>query len=79
MVCLAAALAVCGDDDDSVGPGGTAGVGGAGGEGGGASTIEQPNRFRLRLDDDAAPAVVLELDKQKALEVFGEGGAKKIT
>ncbi|MCU0686596.1 MAG: hypothetical protein MUF34_30840, partial [Polyangiaceae bacterium] len=79
LLCLAAALVACGDDDDgSDGAGGTGGAGGQGGEGG-AFTIEQPNRFRVRLDDDAAPAVVLELDKAKALEVFGEGGAKKIT
>ncbi|HEU4406911.1 MAG TPA: hypothetical protein VFS43_16710 [Polyangiaceae bacterium] len=75
---LAAALAACGDDDGGAGDAGAGGQGGQGGEGG-VVTIERPNRFRVRLDDDAAPSVVLKLDKAKALEVFGESGAKKIT
>jgi hypothetical protein len=75
---LSAALVACGGDDDDNALGGSGGQGGQGGEGG-AVTIERPNRFRVRLDDDAAPAVVLKLDKAKALEVFGEDGAKKIT
>jgi hypothetical protein len=79
---LVAALAAC---DDGGGSGGGAGEGGggsdpgAGGGGGAAPVIEKPNRFRLRLDDAEVPDVVLELDKAKALEVFGEDGARQIT
>ncbi|WP_437975568.1 hypothetical protein WMF11_47960 [Sorangium sp. So ce295] len=77
---LLAALAACGDDGGGGGSG-AAGGGGSGGEGGGGGgvVIEEPNRFRLRIDDAEVPSVVLELDKQKALQVFGEDGAKKIT
>ena len=72
-----AALAACGDDGGGGGSG-AAGGGGSGGEGGGGGggggvLIEEPNRFRLRIDDAEVPSVVLELDKQKALQVFGEG------
>ncbi|WP_437278379.1 hypothetical protein WME90_45385 [Sorangium sp. So ce375] len=77
---LLAALAACGDDGGGGGSGG-AGGGGGGGEGGagGGVVIEEPNRFRLRIDDAEVPSVVLELDRDKALQVFGEDGAKKIT
>ncbi|WP_437305666.1 hypothetical protein [Sorangium sp. So ce388] len=73
-----AALAACGDDD---GGGGNGAAGGGGGEGGAGSTpvIEEPNRFRMRIDDAEVPSVTLQLDKQKALQVFGEDGAKQIT
>src|SRR5687768_3730368 len=59
---LAAALVACGDDDGGAGDAGSGGAGGQGG-GGGVVTIERPNRFRVRLDDDDAPSVVLKLDK----------------
>lgn len=77
-------LAACGDSDGTGGAGSGGSGGGAGGgagEGGagGSVVIEEPNRFRLRLDDAEVPAVELELDKQKALQVFGEEGAKQIT
>ncbi|XXX75830.1 hypothetical protein WMF30_50090 [Sorangium sp. So ce134] len=77
---LLAALAACGDGGGGSGGSGAAG-GGGGGEGGagGGPVIEEPNRFRLRIDDAEVPSVVLELDKQKALQVFGEDGAKQIT
>ncbi|WP_437983107.1 hypothetical protein [Sorangium sp. So ce117] len=77
---LLTALAACGDDGGGGGSG-AAGGGGSGGEGGGGGgvVIEEPNRFRLRIDDAQVPSVVLELDKQKALQVFGEDGAKQIT
>ncbi|WP_437831356.1 hypothetical protein [Sorangium sp. So ce1153] len=73
-----AALAACGDDD---GGGGNGAAGGGGGEdgAGGSPVIEEPNRFRLRIDDAEVPSVTLQLDKQKALQVFGEEGAKQIT
>ncbi|WP_437657018.1 hypothetical protein [Sorangium sp. So ce1182] len=73
-----AALAACGDDD---GGGGSGAAGGGGGEGGAGSgpVIEEPNRFRMRIDDAEVPSVTLQLDKQKALQVFGEDGAKQIT
>ncbi|WP_437621597.1 hypothetical protein [Sorangium sp. So ce1151] len=73
-----AALAACGDDD---GGGGSGAAGGGGGEGGAGSApvIEEPNRFRMRIDDAEVPSVTLQLDKQKALQVFGEDGAKQIT
>ncbi|WP_441290021.1 hypothetical protein ACSRUE_05005 [Sorangium sp. KYC3313] len=78
---LLAALAACGDDGG--GGSGAAGGGGSGdgggGGGGGGVLIAEPNRFRLRIDDAEVPSVVLELDKQKALQVFGEDGAKQIT
>ncbi|MGK4001181.1 hypothetical protein WMF31_01050 [Sorangium sp. So ce1036] len=80
---LLAALAACGDSSGSGGAGGAGGAGGGGGgEGGGEGggvVIEEPSRFRLRIDDAEAPSVVLKLDKQKALQVFGEDGAKQIT
>ncbi|WP_437483606.1 hypothetical protein WME75_43145 [Sorangium sp. So ce1014] len=74
-----AALAAC--SGGGGGGSGAAGGGGGGGEGGagGGPVIEEPNRFRLRIDDAEVPSVVLELDKQKALQVFGEDGAKQIT
>ncbi|WP_437589498.1 hypothetical protein [Sorangium sp. So ce1000] len=80
LLAALAALAACGDDGGGGGSGG-AGGGGGGGEGGagGGAVIEEPNRFRLRIDDAEVPSVVLELDKQKALQVFGEDGAKQIT
>jgi hypothetical protein len=39
---------------------------------------EGPARFFVALDDDPVPPVVLELDKQKALALFGEEAAQKI-
>ncbi|WP_437854956.1 hypothetical protein [Sorangium sp. So ce363] len=76
---LLVALAACGDDGGG-GGGGSGAAGGGGGEGGGGgAVIAEPNRFRLRIDDAEVPSVVLELDKQKALQVFGEDGAKQIT
>ncbi|WP_437646600.1 hypothetical protein [Sorangium sp. So ce362] len=73
-----AALAACGGGGGGSGAAGGGGGGGEGGAGGGP-VIEEPNRFRLRIDDAEVPSVVLELDKQKALQVFGEDGAKQIT
>ncbi|WP_437674616.1 hypothetical protein [Sorangium sp. So ce131] len=72
---LLAALAACGDD------GGQGGAGGAGGEGGqgGGPVIEEPNRFRMRIDDAEIPSVQIKLNKQTAMQVFGEEGAKRIT
>ncbi|WP_437952310.1 hypothetical protein WME98_17305 [Sorangium sp. So ce296] len=77
---LLAALAACGDGGGGGGSG-AAGGGDGGGEGGGGGgpVIKEPNRFRLRIDDAEVPSVVLELDKEKALQVFGEDGAKQIT
>ncbi|KYF54559.1 hypothetical protein BE08_37680, partial [Sorangium cellulosum] len=40
---------------------------------------EEPNRFRLRIDDAETPAVTLQLDREQVLQVFGEEGAKQIT
>ncbi|PCC66604.1 hypothetical protein SAMN02745121_00666 [Nannocystis exedens] len=37
------------------------------------------DRFFLRIDDTPPPPVVLEMDKAKALEIFGEAAAKDIT
>jgi hypothetical protein len=37
-----------------------------------------PKWFFLRLDDSARPPIVLELDKQKALELFGDEAARQI-
>ncbi|WP_437966783.1 hypothetical protein WMF04_45665 [Sorangium sp. So ce260] len=75
---LLAALAACSGGGGGGGSGAAGGGGGEGGAGGGP-VIEEPNRFRLRIDDAEVPSVVLELDKQKALQVFGEDGAKQIT
>jgi hypothetical protein len=79
---LLSALAACGDSSGSGGNGG-GGAGAAGGAGdggsGGGVVIEQPNRFRVRLDDAPVPALVLELDKEDALKLFGEDGASQIT
>jgi hypothetical protein len=36
------------------------------------------NRFFLRIDDSPPPPVVLEMDKAKALEIFGEAAAREI-
>ncbi|WP_437316057.1 hypothetical protein [Sorangium sp. So ce385] len=76
---LLAALAACGDGGGGGGSGAAGGGGGGEGGGGGGPVIEEPNRFRLRIDDAEVPSVVLELDKEKALQVFGEDGAKQIT
>ncbi len=58
---------------DSATPPGTSGDGGAGGDStsatGGAEPV--PNRYFLRIDDAVPADVVLDLDKQKALSVFG--------
>lgn len=78
-VLLLAALAGCGDSAGGGGAGGGGGDGGAGdGGSGGAAIIEKPARFRLRLDDAPVPSLVLELDKEKALKLFGEDGARQI-
>lgn len=46
---------------------------------GGPLTPEIPdNRYFLRIDDTPPPPVVLEMDKAKALEIFGETAAKEI-
>ncbi|MGK3984598.1 hypothetical protein WME99_16255 [Sorangium sp. So ce136] len=73
-----AALAACGDDG---GGGGNGAAGGGGGEGGagGSPVIEEPNRFRMRIDDAEVPSVTLQLNKQTAMQVFGEDGARQIT
>ncbi|XXY54585.1 hypothetical protein WME91_25980 [Sorangium sp. So ce269] len=78
LLAALAALAACGDDN---GGGGSGAAGGGGGEGGagGSPVIEEPNRFRLRIDDADVPSVTLQLDRQKAMQVFGEDGAKQIT
>ncbi len=39
---------------------------------------ESEARYFLRIDDDPVPPIVLELDKAKALEVFGEDAARQI-
>jgi hypothetical protein len=43
-----------------------------------ARPAEASNRFFIALDDEPVPPVVLELDKQKALELFGEEAAREI-
>ncbi|MCA9659785.1 MAG: hypothetical protein KC486_15690 [Myxococcales bacterium] len=37
-----------------------------------------PTRYFLRIDDEPVPDVVLEMDKEKALEVFGEAAARDL-
>ncbi|WP_438016490.1 hypothetical protein WMF18_37630 [Sorangium sp. So ce315] len=79
LLAALAALAACGDGGGS-GGGGHGATGGGGGEGGGGGpVIEEPNRFRLRIDDADVPSVTLQLDRQKAMQVFGEDGARQIT
>ena len=50
------------------------------GEGGDlpARPANASNRFFIALDDEPVPPVVLELDKQKALELFGGDAAREI-
>ncbi|HSN97303.1 MAG TPA: hypothetical protein VLS89_03360 [Candidatus Nanopelagicales bacterium] len=82
---LGGSLAACdGGEDGAAGAGGAGGEGGQGGAGGdttttGTGVTEAPNRFFLRIEDGPPPPIVLELDKQKALEVFGEEAARQIT
>ncbi|WP_437633312.1 hypothetical protein [Sorangium sp. So ce854] len=80
LLAALAALAACGDGAGG-GGNGAAGGGGGGGDGGagGGPVIEEPNRFRLRIDDAETPSVTLQLDRQQVLQVFGEEGAKQIT
>ncbi|WP_437688318.1 hypothetical protein [Sorangium sp. So ce176] len=80
LLAALATLAACGDDGGGGGSG-AAGGGGDGGEdgAGGSPVIEEPNRFRMRIDDADVPSVTLELDRQKAMQVFGEDGTKQIT
>ena len=83
---LLASLSACGDDGATGGSGGAGGGTGAGGNGaaGGDDTTSSgagpdPDApFYLRVNDGAPPPVVLDLDKQKALEVFGEDAARDI-
>lgn len=79
LLAALAALAACGDDDGGGGSGAAGGGGGGEDGAGGSPVIEEPNRFRMRIDDAETPAVVLQLDREKALQVFGEDGAKQIT
>ncbi|MBL9103578.1 MAG: hypothetical protein JNL82_21705 [Myxococcales bacterium] len=44
----------------------------------GPPTTEHAQRYWLHIDDTPPPPVVLELDKEKALEVFGEKAARNI-
>lgn len=37
-----------------------------------------PTRYFLRIDDELPPEVVLEMDKDKALQIFGEAAAKDL-
>jgi len=80
ILLLLGAVSACGGDDEGTGGAGAAGGGGAGGAGGagGGDPLAEPNRFFLRIEDDPLPPIVLELDKEKALEVFGEQAAKQI-
>ncbi|EYF06278.1 hypothetical protein [Chondromyces apiculatus] len=88
VLLLGGPLVACDGGDDGVGgagggAGGAGDVGGAGGAGGGTASTssgvtEAPTRFFLRIEDGPPPPIVLELDKQKALEVFGEEAAREI-
>jgi len=42
----------------------------------GTGTAEQGPRYFLRIDDEPVPPVILEMDKEKTLEVFGEAAAR---
>jgi hypothetical protein len=44
----------------------------------GAAPLVEPPRYFLDLDDQPLPPVVLDMDKRKALEVFGEEAARRI-
>ncbi|WP_437287051.1 hypothetical protein [Sorangium sp. So ce406] len=79
LLAALATLAACGDGGGGGGSGAAGGGGGGEDGAGGSPVIEEPNRFRMRIDDAETPAVVLQLDRQKALQVFGEDGAKQIT
>ncbi|AKT36149.1 hypothetical protein [Chondromyces crocatus] len=84
LVALGGAVVGCDGGGDGVGgEGGVGGAGGAGGAGGtttssGTGGVEAPTRFFLRIEDGPPPPIVLDLDKQKALEVFGEAAAREI-
>ena len=60
------------DTTDATGPGTTAGGTTTGG------AAEAPPRYFLRIDDEPLPPVVLEMDKEKTLEVFGEAAARDL-
>jgi hypothetical protein len=81
MLPLCSAIAAC-DGGDGAGTGGGGGAAGSGGTGGapttGAGSLDEPNRFFLRIEDAPLPPIVLELDKQKGLEVFGADAARQI-
>ncbi|MCC6553358.1 MAG: hypothetical protein IT372_10105 [Polyangiaceae bacterium] len=74
-----ASFSACGGDD---GAGGTGGEGGAGTGGDGTTSTgtgpDPDQSFFLRIEDEGPPPVVLDLDKDKALEVFGVEAAKQI-
>lgn len=89
--CLTLALAGCnGDDtatsqsgsesDGSTSTGGTEST--TGSESDTATTTGAPGsaqpRYFLRIDDEPVPPVVLEMDKEKTLEVFGEAAARDL-
>lgn len=86
LLLLLGGLSACGGAEDGAGgAGGDGGAGGTGGAGGGTTTstgtgmLQGPPRYFLRVEDGPPPPITLELDKQKALEVFGEDAARQIT
>lgn len=83
LLLLLASIPACGDDGATGGSGGTGGEGGSGGAGGDDTTssgtgLDPDAPFYLRIDDAMPPTIVLDLDKEKALEVFGESAARQI-
>lgn len=77
LLLVLGAASACGGDDEGSGGEGGAGTGG-GATGGGPGALVEPNRFFLRIEDGPPPPIVLELGKEKALEVFGEQAARQI-
>lgn len=71
---LLALVTACASAETTVdGPGGSSG---APGEGPGAEPTEQ--RYFLRVDDEPVPLLKLDLNREKALKLFGEEAARQI-